>query len=39
MAEWLVRYREGADGKHRAWLERQFVKAFPDFTAEEGRRA
>ena len=34
----LVRHGEGADEKHRAWLERQFVKAFPDFAAEEGRR-
>ncbi len=38
MAEWLVRYWEGADEKHRAWLERQFARAFPDFVAEEGRR-
>ena len=34
MAEWLVRYWEGADERHRAWLERQFARAFPDFAAE-----
>ena len=38
MAEWLLRYWKYADGKHRAWLERQFEKAFPDFAAEEKRR-
>ncbi len=39
MAEWLMRYWERADGKHRDWLETQFRRAFPDFAAEEGRKA
>ena len=36
IVEWLLKYGEGADEKYRAWLERQFVKAFPDFAAERG---
>ena len=35
MAEWLVKTWREADDKHRVWLERQFVKAFPDFAVEE----
>ena len=35
MAEWLIRTWTEADEKHRVWLEKQFVKAFPDFAAEE----
>ncbi len=38
MAEWLINYWNRADEKHRAWLERQFARAFPDFAAEEGWR-